>query len=356
MTIRILEQTTLIGVSAVLIFAAGLLTNTNAAHADCSELSVLTWEGYADDLWVKPFEEASGVSVARTYVGSNDEYMAKLAAGGGGYDVVVIVSSLAKRAIDAGFAEPVDLSMIPHFEEIFEPFKSVGFNRKGDVVYGVPTFWGTSPVTVNAEVIPERSDFGVLFDEEYKGRIAMWDDISTIADVANYMGFENIWTLTDEQLEQVKQKMIEQKPLVRKYWSQAGEAIELFASGEIVASNSYNYITEALRDQGHNVREFVPDRPIGWVDSQFVVSGTDCREAAHGYINHLISPEAQARIAETTGYTVTNPQSKAFMDAETWDRLYMDEGPGILASIEFWNDIPRRARYLEVWNEIKAAP
>lgn len=349
------KQITMFGLSAALACSVALFTNPDSAHATCNELSVLTWEGYADDLWVKPFEEESGISVARTYVGSNDEYMAKLAAGGGGYDVVVIVSSLAKRAIDAGFVEPVDLSLIPHFAEIFESFKTVDFNRKGDALYGVPTFWGTSPVTVNADVIPEGNDFGILFDPKYKGRIAMWDDISTISDVANYMGFENIWTLTDEQLEAVKQKMIEQKPLIRKYWSQAGEAIELFASGEIVASNSYNYITEALRDQGHNVREFVPERAIGWVDSHFVVNGTDCREAAHGYINQLISPKAQAQIAETTGYTVTNPESKAYMDKETWDRLYMDEGPGILTDIEFWDDIPRRARYLEVWNEIKGA-
>lgn len=346
----------LLNMSTTLVIAGGLILSTNSAHAACNELSVLTWEGYADDLWIKPFEEKSGVSVARTYVGSNDEYMAKLAAGGGGYDVVVIVSSLGKRAIDSGFVEPIDLSKVPHFQELFEAFKTVEFNRKGDELYGVPTFWGTSPVTVNAEAIPEGNDFGLLFDPKYKGRIGMWDDVSTIADVANYMGFENLWTLTDEQLEKVKQKMIEQKPLVRKYWSQPGEGIELFASGEIIASNSYNYITQALRSQNQKVREFVPEPPIGWVDSHFVVKNTDCRDVAYQYIDHLISPESQARIGETTGYSVSNPQSKTLMDKDTWDRLYMDEGPELLTRIKFWDDIPRRARYLEILNEIKAAP
>ena len=340
---------------AALALAGGVLLGSQAAYAQCSELSVLTWEGYADDIWIKPFEQKTGVKVARTYVGSNDEYMAKLAAGGGGYDLVVIVSSLAKSAIDSGFVEPLDLSKIPNFQQLFEPFKTVEFNRKGDEVYGVPTFWGTSPVTVNSEVIPEGNDFGILFDPKYKGRIGMWDDVSTIADVANYMGFKNIWTLTDEELDQVKKKMIEQKPLVRKYWSQPGEGIELFASGEIVASNSYNYITQALITQGHKVREFVHQPPIGWVDSHFIVKGTDCRDAAHQYVDHLISAESQARIGETTGYSVTNPQSKSLMNKETWDKLYMDEGPELLTKIRFWDDIPRRARYLEVLNEIKAA-
>ncbi|TIY02356.1 MAG: hypothetical protein E5V22_18490, partial [Mesorhizobium sp.] len=64
------------------------------------------------------------------------------------------------------------------------------------------------------------------------------------------MGIEDLWNMTDEQLEAVKQKLIEQKPLVRTYWSQAGEAIDLFMIKEIVASNSWSYITATLKSQG----------------------------------------------------------------------------------------------------------
>lgn len=336
-------------------FALASFASLTPAAWAADELRVLTWEGYADDEWVKPFEEELGVVVSRTYVGSNDEYMAKLAAGGGGYDVVVIVSSLAQPAIIAGFVEPLDLDLIPNFKDLFQGFQTLDFNMKGGKVYGAPTFWGTNPVTVSAEAIPEGNDFGVLFDPKFTGRISMWDDVSTIADVANYMGYDNIWDLTDEQLATVKQKMIGQKPLIRKYWSQAGEAIDLFAGGEVVASNSWNYITQALIDQGHNVREFVPDRAIGWVDSHFIVKGSENRELAHKYINHMLAPKSMAVIGERTGYSVTNPKSKQYMDSAAWGRLYMDEGPDILANIQFWQEIPRRAKYLEVWNEIKAA-
>lgn len=331
------------------------LATTGGAFAQCTEIGMLTWEGYVDDAWVKPFEEETGITVKRTYVGSNDEYMAKLAAGGGDYDVVTIVSSLAGRAIGAGFVEPLDVAQLPHLEQIFEGFRDLDFLHKDGEIYGAPTFWGTTPVTVNADVIPEGEDFGILFDPKYSGRIGMWEDVTTIADVASYLGYDNLWTLSDEQLEEVKKKMIEQKSLVRTYWSQAGEAIELFASGEIVASNSWNYITQALREQGVNVREFVPENPVGWLDSNFVVKGSDCAAEAHAFIDHLIAPKTQGQIAEATGYTVTNPESREFMDEAVWEQLYMDEGPDLLERIEFWQDIPRRGRYLEVWNEVKAA-
>ena len=39
------------------------------------------------------------------------------------------------------------------------------------------------PLTFNAEVIPDRNDFGVLFDPQFKGKIAMWEDVSTLAQV-----------------------------------------------------------------------------------------------------------------------------------------------------------------------------
>lgn len=333
---------------------SGLLTATAAGAAE--ELRVLTWEGYADDAWIKPFEEANNVRVTRTYVGSNDEYMAKLAAGGGDYDLVVIVSSLAQDAIEAGFVEPLDLDLIPNFKQLFPALQKVEFIRKGDDVYGVPTFWGISPITVNAEVIPDRSDTDILFDPQYKGRLSMWDDVSTIGDVAAWMGYDDIWNLTDEQLAAVKQKLIEQKPLLRKYWSQAGEAIDLFLNKEIVATNSWSYVTQALIDQGFPAREFVPDKPVGFVDSHFIVKGTANRELAHKFIDHIVSAQSQAKIGEMTGYDVTNPQSKTFMSQSVWDKLHMDEGPEILDKIHFWERIPRRAKYLEVLNEVKAAP
>jgi spermidine/putrescine-binding protein len=343
----------IVNVAVVASALAAVMAGPGGAQAQ-EELRILTWEGYADDAWVKPFEEANDVTVSRTYVGSNDEYMAKLAAGGGDYDLVVIVSSLAEPAISAGFVEPLNLDLIPNYEQIFPRFQTVSFNRKEDAVYGVPTFWGVTPVTVNAEVIPERADFGLLFDPKYKGRIAMWDDVSTIGDVAAWMGFDDIWNLNDEELDAVKQKLLEQKPLIRTYWSQAGEAIDLFLNKEIVASNSWSYITQALRDQNFPAREFASEEPLGFVDSHFVVEGSDNAELAHKFIDHMIAAETQAKIGEVTGYKITNPQSKKFMPPEVWQRLDMETGTDVLEKIHFWENIPRRAAYLAVLNEVKA--
>lgn len=335
--------------------AAALLAAALGASAEAAELRLLTWEGYAEDAWVKPFEEEHGVTVAKTYVGSNDEYMAKLAAGGGDYDVVVIVSSLAQDAIEAGFVEPLDMALVPNFAKLFANLQTLPFIQKDGAVYGAPTFVGITPITVDARAIPDRTDFDVLFDPQFAGKITMWDDVSTIGDVAAAMGYEDIWNLSDEQLEAVKAKMIAQRPLIRKYWSQAGEVIELFSSGEVVATNSWNYVTNALVAQGFPAREFIPGAPLGFIDSHFVVKGSANAELANKFINHVIGAQSQAHIAEVSGYMITNPEAQPLMAPETWTKLRMDEGPTLLERVKWWERIPRRAKYLEILNEVKVS-
>lgn len=325
-----------------------------AQHAGAQELRILTWEGLAEDAWIEPFEEEHGVTVKRTYVGSNDEYMAALAAGDTQYDTVVIVSSLAEVAIESGFVEAVDLEQLPNFEGIYETFRGKEFLQKDGEQYGVPTFWDIQPVTYNADEV-ESCSFDVLFDEQYKGRIAMWDDVSTLGDVASHLGIENIWTMSDEELERVKAEMIAQKPLIRRYWSTGGEVIELFMSGEVVATNSWSYVTEALKTEGLNAAQCAPERPTAWLDSHFIVEGTDQRELAHKFIDYMLTPEVLAQLFESTGFGVTVPAISDHLDASAFEGSVMAEDQAFRESIRFWEDIPRRGKYLEIWNEIKAA-
>ena len=65
------------------ICAAAMVSSVSAG-----ELNILTWEGYADPSVIEPFEAATGCKVSATYVGSNDDFAPKLAAGGGVFDIV----------------------------------------------------------------------------------------------------------------------------------------------------------------------------------------------------------------------------------------------------------------------------
>src|SRR5690606_154266 len=103
--------------------AIGFVCPASAALAD-GEVSLLTWEGYADDSFVDQFEEESGCTVSATYVGSNDDFAPKLAAGGGVYDLIIPSIDTTKVMIEAGFVQPIDLDKVPRWGEVYEKFRT----------------------------------------------------------------------------------------------------------------------------------------------------------------------------------------------------------------------------------------
>ncbi len=333
---------------------AGLVLGASAVHA--GEVSVLGWEGYADESYVKEFEEASGCKVTATYVGSNDDFAPKLAAGGGVYDIVSASADAASVLVIAGLVEPLDKSKIEHWDDIYEIFRNARAINAGGEIYGVPLTWGSIPLMYRTDKIAGEPDsYAALWDEQYKGRIAMWDDKSAIYNTARLLGYDNVYSLSDEQFEAVKQKLIEQKPLLRKYWSTAGELINLYASGEVWVSNTWGgYQVAELQKQGIPVKEFLPkEKADGWVDNWMIAKGSANTDCAYQYINFTTSARGQCGISSVTGYSAANPvAAKECMSPEEYSAKHQDD-INYVNSLVMWEQPDRLDVYTNVWNAVK---
>ena len=342
---------------AVAVAAFALNITTSAAIA--GEVNLLTWEGYADASFVKPFEEASGCKVSATYVGSNDDFAPKLAAGGGVYDIVMPSIDATKVLIEAGFIDPIDLSRVPRYNEIYEKFRgSEGITLDGKV-YGVPFSWGSIPFMYRVDKFdtPPTSR-QALWDPALKGRISLWDDKSSLYVASRVLGNMNIYALSDAQLEAAKQKLIEQKPLVRKYWATAGELVDLFTAGEVWISNTWGgYQSSLLADQNIEVKEFIPEEGAeGWMDSLLIVKGTPNDECVYKYINMAISEQGQCGMSNVNGYSSANPvAAKKCMSAQQFEDLHQAD-VDYLDSLLLWENLrDRLGVYTNTWNAVKAA-
>jgi putative spermidine/putrescine transport system substrate-binding protein/spermidine/putrescine transport system substrate-binding protein len=108
-----------------IILAVGTLMAPLEVKAEDGQLSLLVWEGYADPSFVKDFEAESGCKVQATYVGSNDDFAPKLAAGGGVYDLLSVSSDAAEVLVRAGFVEPIDTSKVAEWKNIYDTFRNV---------------------------------------------------------------------------------------------------------------------------------------------------------------------------------------------------------------------------------------
>ena len=334
---------------------AALTASTALAEG---ELNILTWEGYADPSFITPFEEASGCKVTATYVGSNDDFAPKLAAGGGVFDLVSPAIDSTAPLIKAGFVDPIDTSRIENWDQIYEKFRTAeGINADGQV-YAVPFSWGAITFMYRKDkfATPPTS-LAALWDPALEGRVALWDDKSAIYVAARLNGDTDIYNLTDEQIAAAQATLLKQKPLVRKYWATAGELVDLFKADEVWISNTWaGYQSSLLAAEGIDVVEFVPTENIeGWMDSFMVVKGTPNEECAYKFLNMAVSELGQCGVANVNGYSAANPvAAKACMTPEQYVALHQDD-PDYLDSLLIWENLgPRLSAYTNAWNAVKA--
>ncbi|MFI4986083.1 MAG: ABC transporter substrate-binding protein [Alphaproteobacteria bacterium] len=341
--------------------AAAAIVIGGAAAAPAAELSMLTWEGYADASFVKDFEASTACRVTATYVGSNDDFAPKLAAGGGVYDIITPSIDTIGLMRMGGFVEPIDLARLPHWQEIYGRFRDNADVSAGGAVWSVPLVWGSISLMYRQDkVSPPPDSIAVLFDPRYKGRIAMWDDKSSLYWAARLLGFRDIYDLTDDQLAKVQAKLIEQKPLLRKYWATAGELTELYANQEVWLSNTWTgFQIKEIGKLGKSIPlvEFDPkEKSEGWMDSMQIVKGSPNRDCAYKWLDYMTAAKGQCGIAEATGYFPVNPAAvKACLSADELKTRHVGD-IGFVSSLVMWQMPKRLDKYIAVWNAVKAAP
>ncbi len=342
---------------AAFVFAGGALTPSDAS-AD-GELRVLTWEGYTHASFTDDFEAQSGCKVSSVFVGSNDEFAAKLVAGGALYDVVSPSLDTTTILVKLGLVDPVDVSRLEHWNDLFAVFRDHPSIQSDGQVWAMPFSWGSIPFLYRTDKFDEPpTSVSVLWDPKYAGKIAVWDDKSAMYMTARmlYGKDTNVYDLSDEQLDVIKQKLIEQKPLIRKYWATNGELVNLFGNGEVWVANAWEVAAAPLLEMGIPVVDFIPEeRADGWQDAWQIVKGSPNVDCAYAWLNFASGPGGQCGNYKANDYAGANPVAlKTCMTDEEFARLHFDD-PDYLETLDFWIEPARVGTYVETWNAIKAA-
>jgi spermidine/putrescine-binding protein len=345
----------------LLFFVSALLLSSCAKKTPT--LNLLVWEGYADPSYVKDFEQKHHCKVSASYMGSSDELVAKLRGGSAAnYDVISPSSDVATMIAASGLAEPLDLARLPAYEQTSPQLRSLPLVRVNNKVYGVPFMWGPNPLIYDTRAFKSPpSSWDVLWDPKYRGKISIWDDLSSVYMAAQVLGYDKpdpdkLYDLNDQQLAAVKQKLLELKPNVRKMWSTGGELTNLFQNGEVVAAMGWPLMTNQLRKANFPIGETIPrENTTGWIDHLMITSASDNKDLAYQFLQFMIEAQTQKRVTDVTGYVPANPQAAQYMTAEQQQALHLDAAADYFKRIYFWENVPRRAKYNEVWNEVKAA-
>ena len=98
----------------------------------------------------------------------------------------------------------------------------------------------------------EIDSWDAMWDPANAGKMIVLDDTNNnIVNAAIYLGMDNPYNLSEAEMEQVKQKLIEQKQLVRTYYAGFEEGNQIFDGGGISLMFSMGEFQEkALQDMG----------------------------------------------------------------------------------------------------------
>ena len=340
--------------------ALGPAIGRNPALAQSNELTMIVWEGYTSDSFTIPWEEANDVNIEATFAGTGDEMFAAMQGSGGTtYDMVSASSDLPQRLYDAGLLMEIDATKLTNYPDLYEQFQRPPYITFDDKLYGVNFAWGPTIILYNPDEVAETpTSWNALLDEQYSGKITTWNYPLQIAQYALLLDPkpEDPFLLDDEQLAQVKDILVRQRPLVRKYWDLGGEIAELFLNGEVVISDGWSWITLQIQDSEGAVAEATPEEGVtGWSDSWCSSNKAPNPELALQWADYMIGPEGQMGVIENLNYSITNSKVVETLPTELREQLRMVDVPAEYAKIHMWKFVPNYDKWVQIWQEATAS-
>jgi spermidine/putrescine-binding protein len=303
-----------------------------------------------------PFSAETGIAVEVEVFSDVREIFNKLVVGGTGIHALTDGSYHSRFFLEEDLLQPVDVSNIPNWENIIPAFKEADGITKDGEIYGVPFIFGTDSVAYRGDQIEGPVDsLDILWDPQYAGKIAMPGGLlESIFVAAMRLGFDDPFDLSDEQLEEVKQSLLEQKPLLRTYWVEIGDLKNLFATGEVAVAFSWVPVLE-LNKEGIDMRWAVPkEGQLGWYDANFITKEASPEEklAVEQLMNWTLGDQYGATLAEEVAYRTTSQLAIEQMSPELVEELSLGDPESLLARTVWWVPEARSDAYEQVWNEV----
>ncbi|HYH62437.1 MAG TPA: PotD/PotF family extracellular solute-binding protein [Solirubrobacterales bacterium] len=283
-------------------------------------LRVFAYGDTVPDEMLDPFKEANpDVDLKVATFDSNKAAAAKLA-GGFEADVVEVCTDEMEPLLARGLIRPIDPEAFGEFDKLAFSDADQVRDENGEVLF-VPASAGPHGLIVNTDELGTEIDsYQALFDPANAGQVALEaTPLTAIAAAALALGLEDPMNLSDEEVEQAKQHLLENRDNFRAFAESDASMVNLFKSGEVLLADGGRGTAEAMIDDGLPVEWVAPtEGALSWVCGLAITSKAENTDAAYKLIDYYASPEAQAISAEM-GFVAMNPDALELLDPKFHD-------------------------------------
>lgn len=330
------------------------------------DLRVFDWGGYGDGSYYpdkekvffwEQYQKATGDTPKFVLFEDDDFGYAKAASGAVDFDVVHPCVYRFQDWVNLENLQPWDTSLIPNFSSLNPTLQKTG-NFGGDQYFIVADWGFAAPMYRADKVQPEEDSWSILWDERYAGKISWWDSLNMLV-VAGYAnGVADPWKMTDDELAQQRDFLVERKDLVGFFWGQSAELARAFNQDEIYIGYAWPDAYGIVAGEGLDVAYMQPkEGRTSWICGFGLSKDTENYHHAHEYVNSWTSTAAAEFMLNYYYYGHTNTEldldkiTPAIVEAFSLDDPNVLEEPN--THPERW--IERRDVYSEYWNEVKAS-
>jgi spermidine/putrescine transport system substrate-binding protein len=336
-------------------------TSTSAAK-ETGALQVLDWAGYTNDMphhamfatYLKKYPQ----NKPQFHFMTNESDALGKIRSGLKVDLFRPYVGWVEYFAASGLVEPWDPSKISNFDHL-NPFMVKAGQYQGKQ-YGIPDDWGFDAILYRTDKVkPSSNSWGLLFDDRYAGKIAWFDDLEMITIAGMHMGVKDPWNQTSAEQNASKSFLISKKHLARTYWSSETDLWQSFGAGDVWIAYAWPNDWVQMKAKGLPVVYMHPstgqEKPIAWVGMFMLLKGTPRPNLAHAYVDSWSSKPSAVWLEDNYGYGHANTEARP-SSSDLLHALKLTDPHAVgLPNAYLDRNIPQRAQYAKLWEEVKAA-
>ena len=360
--------------ASALLSGCGASGNTGASgtdsaasgSADGGELYVYNWGEYIDEDVISQFEEETGITVVYDLFETNEEMYPVNEAGAVNYDVVCPSDYMIQKMRENDLLAELNFDNIPNIDQIDPAYMEMSQAFDPENKYSVPYCWGTVGILYNTKLldelgVPAPTKWADLWDERLSGEILMQDSVRDAFMVALKKDGYSMNSESKDELEQAKQELIDQKPLVQAYV--IDQVRDKMIGGEaavgVIYSGEMLYIQDEVANLGldYDLEYVIPEEGTNlWLDSWVIPKNAKNKENAEKWIDFMCRPEIAKANFEYITYPTPNKGAFELLDEEMQNNKAVFPDIDSLKDSEVYKYLgdDTDAIYNELWKEVKA--